>query len=240
MGTTKTKREEPNTCLSRQVAEHRAVPAKPETRAAPRCASISSRCWSPLSWRCSAPPSWCRPSRFPRNPWSPRCWWAIICWSTNSFSAGATTGMTPLLPYRDVRRGDVIVFKFPYQDHPHYVKRVIGVPGDRIKIVDQQVYRQRPAAKRAVRLPRSRRALRSVSLQFSAASRDELLSNMQPEWADQIFQLHPQRRNHCAARQLFRHGRQSRPQLGQPLLGLRGSRSHHGPPGGHLLVGGNR
>src|ERR1700680_5154907 len=45
-----------------------------------------------------------------------------------------------VLPYRPVRRGDVIVFKFPYQDHPHYVKRVIGVPGDRIKIVDQQVY----------------------------------------------------------------------------------------------------
>ena len=51
------------------------------------------------------------------------------------------------LPYRAVRRGDVIVFKFPYQDHPHYVKRVIGVPGDRIKIVDQQVYRQRASSK---------------------------------------------------------------------------------------------
>src|ERR1700730_2751793 len=45
-----------------------------------------------------------------------------------------------VLPYREVRRGDIIVFKFPFQDHPHYVKRVIGVPGDRIKIVDQQVF----------------------------------------------------------------------------------------------------
>src|SRR6202161_3571954 len=44
------------------------------------------------------------------------------------------------LPYREIRRGDIIVFKFPFQDHPHYVKRVIGVPGDRVKIVDQQVY----------------------------------------------------------------------------------------------------
>src|ERR1700741_3649851 len=44
------------------------------------------------------------------------------------------------LPYREIRRGDIIVFKFPFQDQPHYVKRVIGVPGDRIKIVDQQVY----------------------------------------------------------------------------------------------------
>src|SRR6266566_1507473 len=45
-----------------------------------------------------------------------------------------------VLPYRDVRRGDVIVFKFPFQDHPHYVKRVIGMPGDRIKMTDQQIY----------------------------------------------------------------------------------------------------
>src|SRR6266700_7947398 len=45
-----------------------------------------------------------------------------------------------VLPYREIRRGDIIVFKFPYQDHPHYVKRVIGIPGDRVKIVDQQVY----------------------------------------------------------------------------------------------------
>src|ERR1700691_306768 len=45
-----------------------------------------------------------------------------------------------LLPYRSVRRGDIIVFKFPFDDHPHYVKRVIGLPGDRVKLADQQVY----------------------------------------------------------------------------------------------------
>src|SRR6202795_4796857 len=45
-----------------------------------------------------------------------------------------------ILPYRPIRRGDIIVFKFPYDDHPHYVKRVIGLPGDRLRIVDQQVY----------------------------------------------------------------------------------------------------
>ena len=33
------------------------------------------------------------------------------------------------LPYRDIRRGDIIVFKFPFDDHPHYVKRVIGLAG---------------------------------------------------------------------------------------------------------------
>ena len=39
-----------------------------------------------------------------------------------------------LLPYRPIRHGDIVVFKFPYDDHPHYVKRVIGIPGDRIRI----------------------------------------------------------------------------------------------------------
>src|ERR1700691_2630421 len=44
------------------------------------------------------------------------------------------------LPYRDIRRGDIIVFKFPFDDHPHYVKRVIGLPGDHVRIVTDQVY----------------------------------------------------------------------------------------------------
>ncbi|MGB6393902.1 MAG: signal peptidase I [Candidatus Acidiferrales bacterium] len=45
-----------------------------------------------------------------------------------------------LLPYRPIRRGDIIVFKFPYDDHPHYVKRVIGLPGDHLRIIDGQVF----------------------------------------------------------------------------------------------------
>jgi signal peptidase I len=44
------------------------------------------------------------------------------------------------LPYRPIRHGDIIVFKFPFDDHPHYVKRVIGLPGDRIRIVQRHVY----------------------------------------------------------------------------------------------------
>ncbi len=50
-----------------------------------------------------------------------------------------------LLPYREPRRGDIIVFKFPgtsdqTQEGEHYVKRVIGVPGDRIRIFHRQVF----------------------------------------------------------------------------------------------------
>jgi signal peptidase I len=45
-----------------------------------------------------------------------------------------------VLPYRSVRRGDIIVFRFPYDDHAHYVKRVIGLPGDHLRITNQQLY----------------------------------------------------------------------------------------------------
>jgi signal peptidase I len=45
-----------------------------------------------------------------------------------------------LLPYRQLERGDIIVFKYPYADHQHFVKRVIGLPGDHVKVVDQLVY----------------------------------------------------------------------------------------------------
>src|SRR5882762_3003062 len=45
-----------------------------------------------------------------------------------------------ILPYRPLERGDIIVFKYPYQDHQHFVKRLIGLPGDRLKLMDQRVY----------------------------------------------------------------------------------------------------
>jgi len=45
-----------------------------------------------------------------------------------------------LLPYTEPRRGDVIVFRYPMDIRQNFVKRVIGVPGDRIRIVDKVVY----------------------------------------------------------------------------------------------------
>ena len=37
-----------------------------------------------------------------------------------------------ILPYRDIRRGDIIVFKYPVDPTQNFVKRVIGVPGDTV------------------------------------------------------------------------------------------------------------
>ncbi len=46
-----------------------------------------------------------------------------------------------LLPYEEPRDGDIIVFRYPLNISVNYVKRVVGVPGDRIKIVNKKVYR---------------------------------------------------------------------------------------------------
>ena len=45
-----------------------------------------------------------------------------------------------LLPYTDVKRGDIIVFKYPVNPKENYVKRVIGVPGDRIHLSNRELY----------------------------------------------------------------------------------------------------
>ena len=42
-----------------------------------------------------------------------------------------------ILPYRDVRRGDIVVFH--HTNPPLLVKRVIGIPGDHLRIVNGQV-----------------------------------------------------------------------------------------------------
>jgi signal peptidase I len=44
-----------------------------------------------------------------------------------------------LLPYRDVRRGDVIVFRYPLNIKEDYVKRAIGLPGDHIHLTGGQL-----------------------------------------------------------------------------------------------------
>jgi signal peptidase I len=47
----------------------------------------------------------------------------------------------PLMPYREVHRGDIIVFLKPNQPGLHLVKRIVGLPGDRIHLEKGILYR---------------------------------------------------------------------------------------------------
>ncbi len=46
-----------------------------------------------------------------------------------------------LLPYESIRRGDIIVFRYPVDPKQTFVKRVIGIPGDRIRFEDRKLFR---------------------------------------------------------------------------------------------------
>jgi len=55
-------------------------------------------------------------------------------------------GPTPLaigravLPVRAIRRGDIIVFKYPDEPERDFIKRVIGLPGETIELRNKKVY----------------------------------------------------------------------------------------------------
>src|SRR5580692_10605700 len=44
-----------------------------------------------------------------------------------------------LMPYQRISRGDIIVFHYPVDPQQHFVKRVIGVPGDHLRMVNKRV-----------------------------------------------------------------------------------------------------
>lgn len=60
----------------------------------------------------------------------------------NKFIYGPTVTRleTALLPLRLVRRGDVVVFRWPVDPSRDFIKRAVGLPGDVIKLVDKRLY----------------------------------------------------------------------------------------------------
>ena len=62
---------------------------------------------------------------------------------TYGYSKHSLPFSLPLIPHRffssSPERGDVIIFKLPSDNSTDYVKRVIGVPGDNIQIVNGKV-----------------------------------------------------------------------------------------------------
>jgi signal peptidase I len=45
-----------------------------------------------------------------------------------------------LLPYSDLKRGDIVVFHYPVDPSQHFVKRVVGLPGDHILMRHKTVF----------------------------------------------------------------------------------------------------
>jgi signal peptidase I len=49
--------------------------------------------------------------------------------------------LTRVFPHVRPKRGDIVVFHYPLDRHQVFVKRVIGLPGDRIRVTSGTVYR---------------------------------------------------------------------------------------------------
>jgi signal peptidase I len=60
----------------------------------------------------------------------------------NKFVFGPTASGVDrtLLPVRDIRRGDIVVFKYPDEPERDFIKRVVGLPGDTLELRAKRVY----------------------------------------------------------------------------------------------------
>ncbi|HWJ49272.1 MAG TPA: signal peptidase I [Candidatus Udaeobacter sp.] len=57
----------------------------------------------------------------------------------NKLCYGGTGLGDHLMPYQKIARRDIIVFHYPVDPQQHFVKRVIGLPGDRLRMLNKKV-----------------------------------------------------------------------------------------------------
>jgi signal peptidase I len=60
----------------------------------------------------------------------------------NKFSYGLRLPVlnTRIVGIGEPERGDVVVFRYPPNPRINYIKRVVGLPGDRVKVVSDRIY----------------------------------------------------------------------------------------------------
>jgi signal peptidase I len=102
--------------------------------------------------------------------------------------AGVNGDSWGLLPYRPVRRGDIIIFKYPYPPHIHFVKRVVAVPGDRLKIVNRQVLINGEPMEESYKHHRESSPGRDFRSDFPPASRPYSTDPEDMNWFDEFPQ----------------------------------------------------
>ncbi len=89
------------------------------------------------------------------------------------------------MPYRRVRRGDIVVFHYPVNPTQHFVKRVIGIPGDRLRLVNKKVY----VNGTALTEPYAHFSRPSDDMFRDNFPRTDVLSGPTPEWWVQMRKL---------------------------------------------------
>ena len=132
------------------------------------------------------------------------------------FAPTASAIERALLPMREIRRGDIIVFKFPEEPERDFIKRTIGLPGDTIELKNQTVF---------------------VNGQPLVEPYAHYLFPPADETADRRLRPAPEIRPGDRARgPLLHDGRQPGRLAGQPVLGLPAAVLRQRPRPVHLLV----
>jgi signal peptidase I len=56
------------------------------------------------------------------------------------FGPSASAAERAVLPMREIRRGDIVVFKYPDEPERDFIKRVVGLPGETLELRNKKVY----------------------------------------------------------------------------------------------------